>query len=182
MHTTSKIVFTSVIGLLSVIGTNSKLMEKGDVDLFQLNNLDLMDFLSVVTGEIKIGNHTIKLPQDLPKLFSSPDSGNKADRRSYNNEEEDPRVKIKIKPFDFKDLYKKDGGSGWGWDDAQSSGWGWGGDDKGKGGTGLISVSNFFRLGCILFDLKEIKDTAENGLFGDKEQIKFTYKPHYHKK
>lgn len=113
-----------------------------DLEGFSLNELSLREFLSVVTGEIKIGNHTITFPQDFPKLF--PLLGNSffedVNRRGFSDDETS-RIKIKIHHgFDAH-----------------------GGHHGRK--KGLISLNNFFRLGCILFDLKEMQDSARNGLF-----------------
>lgn len=109
---------------------------------FNLDQLSLKDFLSVITGVIKVGNHTITFPEDLPKLFGNSDSIIEK-RRGFANDDGDERIKIKVK-------YDLGGGGGWGW---------------GPRGKGLISLSNFFRVGCILFDLQEIKNSASHGMY-----------------
>lgn len=118
----------------------------GDSSTFALDQLSLQDFLSVISGVVKIGNVTIKFPDDLPKLFGG---GEFSSRRGFGDEDGDKALKIKIKS---------------GFDEGWGSGWGWTSGHHGPG-KGLLSLANFFRVGCILFDLREIKESTKHGMY-----------------
>jgi len=161
-----------IIFISSAAGKHPATESAESNEIFNLDSVNIKQFLGMISGTIKIGNHTIKLPQDLPKLIRGNEVASQGTRRSSTVSSSSERsLRHNYGPFgsytDGKTNYyshlhqnrREDGFDHY----FGKDGWGWGSQEERK--PGLISVANFFRLGCVLFDLAEIKESAQNGLF-----------------
>lgn len=107
------------LGLLPKIESRNQKEVGGDVRGI------LSQFLPNISGVIKIGNVTMRLPEDLLKVFE--------------------KVPLKKRSRHGFQLY--------------------GNEKKKFNEPGLFSVTNAFRFGCVIMDLVDISESAQNGLF-----------------
>jgi hypothetical protein len=159
------LITSGLFGSVSSKLPNSESTESDELLKFSLDSINIKQFLGMISGVIKIGNHTIKLPQDLPKLIR----GSEVFSSAFPASSSERSFRHKYGPFGGPMMggpvsnrlqhRNGDGFDSFGGDE----GWGWG-EEKEKG-SGLISLANFFRLGCVIYDIAEIKKSAENGLY-----------------
>lgn len=100
------------------------------------SGLTLKHFLAQSSGQLRIGNQVLKFPQDLEKIFGNVSHGI---GRSIGEEEEEV-VHHLPHPPPLRRHHM---------------------EEKAERDLSLISIGNFFRLGCVVMHLQEIQESVK---------------------